>query len=730
MPHERDEQVTILEALGWGLEENGSQLLCTCPFCGKHKLYVNPKNTLWDCKVCGESGNAISAIQLMHKKVFKPALTAALMGKLAAMRGIPVAAFEEAYPLGWDSALGRYTWLCSKPDGNAVSLRTWVPHKPGGKKNPVHALKATKLNPFGVEELGDATKASWTVWICEGEWDYHAALFLRTVLNEEVIPIGMPGAASFSKDWVPYFQGRDIVTLYDCDEPGRAGSTRSHEKLKGVAKTLKHLHWPRKDRSELGGKPDKYDLHDLVKENLGKPEDALAFIKRFLKSEPTGDVRKADVIVGGSGDARKSEQENLEPCGVDELHETFSKWLHLENYDLLDVTMAVFWTLHLSGSPLWMFIVAPPSGSKSETIMPASAWWRCHALSNMTSKSLVSGFVGPGGSDPSLLAALDGQRSAIAIKDLTPLLQGRSEERDEVFGILRDAYDGAVSKVFGNGLRRDYKDLHFTMLAGVTPAIDQMTYAAFGERFLKFRADRDLDRADDMDRALRAIGNCGSEDALRSELRDVCVRSLQREFIPENVPVPTDAFAMTVAKLALLVASMRAIAPVERGTDKQTMAPVVEAPPRLAIQFIKFAQGCALHLEAKSLEDPRVERLVRRVALHTVDTIPAQVVQVLEAVHQTGATTQELGLMLPRFSRDTIYDVVRRMQRTGMVSVGQKNHDGTVTWKLTQRNYELLRDTGLFRDLPTTDVHYRRDLPTVGALPIRKSVLTVKRKKS
>jgi hypothetical protein len=281
--------------------------------------------------------------------------------------------------------------------------------------------------------------------------------------------------------------------------------------------------------------------------------------------------------------------------------------------------------------------------------------------------------------------------------------------------------------VFGNGLKRDYKHLHFTMLAGVTPAIDQMTHAAFGERFLKFRADRDVDRSDDMDRALRAIGNCGSEDAMRSELRDACVRALQREFSPESVPVPTPAFALLVAKLSLLIASMRAVAPVEKGTDKQTMSPVVEAPPRLATQFVKFAQGCALHLEATSLEDPRVERLTRRVALHTVDTIPAQVVQVLEAIHATGGTTQEICALLPRLSRDTVYDVLRRMQRTSMVN-SRKDHAGSTVWRLTEKHLKLLTDSGLFRDLPASDVHHRTDLPRAGAIPVRKSVLTVKRK--
>lgn len=728
MPLERDEQIQILEALGWDLRESGSQLLCSCPFCGKDKLYVDPKRTTWDCKVCGESGNALSAIGKMHEAVYSPALTPALRGKLATARGIPESAFEACPNLGWDAAQGRYTWLARKPGGASVTLRTWVPHRPGGRKNAVHNLKATSLVPIGCEELEDKDRKSWEVWICEGEWDYHAALFLREVEGLEVIPLALPGAGSFKKEWAQWFAGRDVVGLHDCDEAGRGGSVRMQAVLRGVARSLRFLHWPRKDRAETGGLDDGYDLHDLVRDNLEEPGRAVKYVRDRLRPDPTGEVQQAAAVVGGAGDRRRAEQENLEPCGVDELHAVFDRWLHLTNHDLLDVTMAALWTLHLPGNPLWMFIVAPPSGSKSETIMPASAWWRCHALSNMTSKALISGFQGPGGADPSLLAALNGQRAAIAIKDLTPLLQGRPEERDEVFGILRDAYDGAVSKVFGNGLRRDYKELHFTVLAGVTPAVDTMGHAAFGERFLKFRADRDMDRADDMDRALRAIKNCGSETSMRDELREACVRSLQRDFDPEALPSPSRTFAELVARLALLVAALRAVAPVERGTDKQTMAPVVEAPPRLATQLVKFAQGLAMHLEATTLDDPRVTRLVRRVALHTVDTIPAQVAQVLEALQNpAGVEAKDVNALLPRLSRETVFDVLRRMQRTGSVLCRK---DTTATrWVLTDRFSSLLRETAFFRDLPEEDVHYRSDLPQPG-VPVRKPVLVVKRRKA
>jgi hypothetical protein len=712
----------IFQALGWELESSGSQKVCFCPFCGKKKLYVNPKTTTWDCKVCLEKGNSVTVLRSMHEKVYRPALDEKAIAKLAAYRGVPEEAFQLTPSLGYDTDSGRYTWLVCKLNGMPTSLRTFVLPKPG-KKNAVRALKGTHLGLLGGELLGDEDRKSEPVYVCEGEWDMHAWMWVLNEAGKPGIVVALPGAGVFGKDWIGWFNGREVIGLYDCDEAGRAGSVRCWERIRPVAKSVKFCHWPTGE--DEGAHPDGWDVHDLVKQNLGSPVKAYDYVHGLLKVTPTGQATDSNALVGN--DDRRNSQEELPPITVEELHKVFSKWLLLRNHDLLDVTMAVMWTLYLPGNPLWMFIVAPPSGSKSETIMPISAWWRVHALSNMTSKSLISGFQGPGGSDPSLLSALDGTRAALAIKDLTPLLQGRPEERDEVFGILRDAYDGSVSKVFGNGLRREYKALHFTMLAGVTPSIDTISSVALGERFLKFRADRDLDREDDIERAVRAISNCGQEDQMREELRDACVRSLVRPFDPLRVPRPSPDVTQHVAKLAWLIANMRAVAPTEKGSDRQTMSPMAEAPPRLATQFIKFSQGLALHFESDDLNDPRITRLLCRVALHTIDVITASIVHVLYSGHSsTGCDMQAIAILCKKYSRETIRDVLVRLCRIGFVDPVKQ--DTQLAYRLTDNVYELLRTTKLYHDLPSTDVHYRTDMSVHADIPLRKPVLTIKRK--
>jgi hypothetical protein len=652
------------------------------------------------------SGNAVTAMLKMHQEVYRPALNDARIADLVKYRGIPDDAFRTTTNLGYDPIQCRYVWLVSKPNGMPNSLRTFVLPKKKGK-NAVRAMKGAKLGLLGGEQLGDESRKHEPVFICEGEWDFHALSWVLMEAGQNGIVTAVPGAGVFNKDWAGWFANREVIVCFDCDEAGRTGSVRIYEKLRGVAKDLKFLHWPRMDQNEENGRPDGFDVHDLVREYKTEPQLALTFIQKHLKITPTGELTKPDALVGN--DDRRSKQEDLDPIGIQELYDAFDKWLLLSNHDLIDITMGVLWTLHLPGNPLWMFIIAPPSGSKSETLMPASAWWRCHALSNMTSKSLISGFKGPGDSDPSLFAALDGQRAAIAIKDMTPLLQGNTMEREEVFGILRDAYDGSVSKSFGNGIRRDYKKLHFTMLVGVTPAIDAAADTSMGERFLKFRADRDLDRSDDIERALRAIQNCGSEDQMREELQDACVRALMRPFDPSMVKTPTETFTHTISILAFCVARLRAVAPIISGTDRQVMHPVIEASPRLATQFVKLAQGLALHFEADSLEDERVLKLVRRVALHTVDTISASIAHVLFYVHcKEGVKIDVICAFLPSLSRDTIRDAIIRYCRLKMLDINKP--DGANHYRFTDTLYSVLKKSEIFLHLPPTDIHYKPNL--------------------
>lgn len=707
MSENQDNGIAVFEALGWDLHPQGSQLVGDCPFCGgSDKMYVDPKTTKYDCKKCHSHGNSSKVLQDVFEQILEPAYSRRIAKRLSNYRGIPIEAYLDTEVTGYDDEKQRVVWAVRNPEGKVQGLRSVSIPRKAGTKVRVRNMKGCKLGLLGAECLNDPDRKNDPAYLCEGEWDFLAWRWTLAEASEPGIVLALPGAGNFNERWATWLQGRNVIGIYDNDKAGRDGTVRANKFLMSRAKSVRFVHWP--DSVNEG-----YDCSDLVHENLGNPGNAISLLKSWLKSRPTGEDDDSNTGILSTVNDRRLEQEGLEPISVDELHEVFGKWLKLSNYDLLDVVMATMWSVYLPGNPLWMFVIAPPSGSKSETIMPASEWWRCHAVSNMTSKSLCSGFQLQGGGDPSLLSALDGARSVVTIKDLTPLLQGRPEERDEVFGILRDAYDGSVVKVFGNGVRRQYNKLHFALIAGVTPAIDGNNNVSMGERFLRYRADKDLDREDDIERAFRAVSNCGKEDDMRTEMKIACTRAMAREYDESKVPEVDPEFAIFISQVAYVVAGIRAVSPTERGSDLQTMGPMSEAPPRLAIQLVKFAQGLALHYEADTLHDPRIKRLVCRVALHTPDSISTRVIQVLFYWHsevgmsRTGITTRTKGL-----GRETIRSVLERYVRIGIVVCKQTN-PREVSYKLTDTFYGVIKETGIMAGLPTDDVYYRKDAPRV-----------------
>ncbi|GAG47595.1 unnamed protein product, partial [marine sediment metagenome] len=103
--------------------------------------------------------------------------------------------------------------------------------------------------------------------------------------------------------------------------------------------------------------------------------------------------------------------------------------------------------------------------------------------------------------------------------DFTTILNMHHDNRDEIFGILRDAYDGSITKHFGNGIVRRYKST-FGIIAGVTPAIELYTeeHTALGERFLRYKIRIPTGAEYQQNILMKAVTNIGHENEMRRVL--------------------------------------------------------------------------------------------------------------------------------------------------------------------------------------------------------------------
>jgi len=259
---------------------------------------------------------------------------------------------------------------------------------------------------------------------------------------------------------------------------------------------------------------------------------------------------------------------------LEKVKETYKKWLSFkttdgrEDTELLDIVFAVMKEREFQGDPVWMHIVADSGGIKSE-LLRALSKYETIDIDSITSHTLISGKVitdpetGKQRPVKGLLTNLDGKR--LIIKDFTIILQIDAKERYLVFSQFRGAYDGYYAASYGTWDKPIKVDVSFTVITGVTRAIDYHGNLAIilGERFLKVRHELDRKIA-----TFTAMKNAGKELQMRKELGSATLRFLSNLKMPKDVELPESIFN-NLMYLALFIAQIRM--PVPESTWKSAM---------------------------------------------------------------------------------------------------------------------------------------------------------------
>lgn len=594
-----------------------------CPFCGADdKFFTNLTNGLWDCKgkecVGFRHGNVYTFLKQVAE--FQHEETSSKdFERLAGLRSIGVQDLKDA-GLGWNGT----DWLVPvrNSKGTVVDIRRWR------EKGKLLSTPTCAMGLYGAELLVKHKGEAW-VWVCEGEWD---ALALRTALRlagrKNDCVVAVPGAGTFKSEWVQLFKGKNVRLCYDADEAGDQGVDKAAKLLGKIAKKLEYLCWP----EEL---PSGFDTRDFFKDKAKKLGD---FEKLFASSPrrvPLGKIPDSDaedVVQDEPGDVQTWE----EVLGVFRGH--FAMTTELEG--ALKICLATTITTWVEGDPVWVFIVSPPGGLKTEILMSFQDSCWCVCKSSLSPRALVSGWRGEGGEDPSLLPKLDGR--VFVLKDYTEITAMHATAQEEILGVLRGAFDGEVDREFGNGVNRKYT-CHFHILAGVTPVIHGNQKAGLGERFLKYTCQKGV--GFNADAAIRAaLKNVGKEATTRTETRAAVksfVAGARKRWEASNGKLPglSDASTDRLVALAQLIGMLRAEVERNTRTDQILYRPQHEVGTRLAKQLKKVAIGLAMVSGTEDiLEDD--EDLVRKIAF---DTARGFHIDLFEAV----ATAGPKGILTP-----------------------------------------------------------------------------------
>jgi hypothetical protein len=351
-----------------------------------------------------------------------------------------------------------------------------------------------------------------------------------------------------------------------------------------------------------------------------------------------------------------------------------TSWLLLRDPDVLPVTLGVKVAHGFGGTPPWLLLVAPPSGTKAELLRALWGVPGVYPMSELTARTFASGLE-THSSDPSLLNRLTDE--ILVLKDFTTVLEMHREERQAILAQLREIYDGRFDKVWGTG-----KELHWEgrlgFIAGVTPVIDShhAALSVLDERFLMLRIEQPKRKQV----AMKALQNADQERRMRDELV-AAVRSFMVG-LPTTPPSVPEGLRTRLADLADFVTRCRSGVVRDGYRCELEYAPEPEMPARLAKQLFELLRGVALVLGHQETTEEDMDRIAR-VAF---DCLPAVRRVVLWAIAtMTGVnehlTTTNVAQGV-QYSTATVRRALEDLQALGILTVTKRGQGVPDRWQI------------------------------------------------
>jgi len=324
---------------------------------------------------------------------------------------------------------------------------------------------------------------------------------------------------------------------------------------------------------------------------------------------------------------------------------------------MLAVTMATYVARNWPGDPLWVLTVGPPSTGKtaSATLLDTSA--HVHSVSSLTPASLITVYGGVD-HDRSLIPTFN--EGLVIIKDFGTILTLGFEQTNQVLGILREAFDGHVSKDFAP-LRREY-DVHFGIVAVCTCVADihASLLQQLGERFLKYRPE--------------PIQLPWPAPQIHPRTKELVALYVSQLCPPATPPTPKTPL---LAHSAELVAHLRTMPIHDHHLHEIVEIPQFEQPHRLVRQLEKLWAGLYLSTGDAGL----ATRIALKAAL---DSVPPRRLQLLQMLfREPNLTTAEIT------ERNGIGSTTMRLMLADMEALGllEKESDGFpkfYTWRVPE----------------------------------------------
>lgn len=272
---------------------------------------------------------------------------------------------------------------------------------------------------------------------------------------------------------------------------------------------------------------------------------------------------------------------------IEDLEKEYEKVFLLKDRGLVRVVCATIIANRMSLDPVWMLLIAPSSGGKSEIIQAISGLEFVHPISDLTPNTFASGQKKVG-RETSLLLRLN--NGIMAFKDFTSLLSKNREARQEIMGQLREIYDGQYVKHTGTGESVVWRG-KVGAIAGSTEAIysNLNELSAMGDRFIMYM----IEQPDRIEVARRVLENAHNMQEKREHLQQ-CFKHYILGVI-EKMNEDELELAPEVKENLLIVADfatrVRSAVLTDFKTGLVDFVPSQEMPMRVTSQLYTIASG-------------------------------------------------------------------------------------------------------------------------------------------
>jgi hypothetical protein len=359
-------------------------------------------------------------------------------------------------------------------------------------------------------------------------------------------------------------------------------------------------------------------------------------MKAFADINDTLRTEGADAVLARHDAAHKRSKHTIE-----ETLEVFNKWLVLPNETPILAMLGTVAANLLSGDPVWLGLIGPPSSAKTELLNSTSMLPYVVQAATLTPAGLLSGtpkkqyHIGAKGG---LLRRI-GDFGILALKDFGSILSMRAEAKAEILAALREIYDGAWTRHLGSdGGRSLVWRGKVGLLFGATGVIDSHygVIGAMGDRFLLARLAPASEGQ--FKRALQHVGSANLR--MRKELAEsVAHLFAERRAEPRSI---SDDETEELDQIISLVVRLRGAVERDRNTREIEAVYGAEGTARLGLTLERLLAG----LDTLGVERYMALGVVKSVAMDSVPPLRRRAYEYLQPLNITGADTPNIATAL------------------------------------------------------------------------------------